>query len=119
MFERVNGVFGCRTCSVFGNHVPRSHVRCSTTKYPVHTFEHHFKDLSVEPRSTNRLTVHVFRSIHHCWSNSFLINLPFYAYTGCRTLNVFDNQIPRSHVGTSLQTLVCRTTFDEPFDRMD
>ncbi|KAK7084026.1 hypothetical protein SK128_025720, partial [Halocaridina rubra] len=36
---------------------------------------------------------------------------------GCRTRNVFDNQIPRSHVRTSLQTLVCRTAFDEPFDR--
>ncbi|KAK7082248.1 hypothetical protein SK128_012629, partial [Halocaridina rubra] len=37
----------------------------------------------------------------------------------CRTrsTNVFDNQIPRSHVRTSLQTLVCRTAFDEPFDR--
>ncbi|KAK7074071.1 hypothetical protein SK128_023329 [Halocaridina rubra] len=31
---------------------------------------------------------------------------------GCRTRlsNVFDNQIPRSHVRTSLQTRVCRTT---------
>ncbi|KAK7074377.1 hypothetical protein SK128_004626 [Halocaridina rubra] len=38
---------------------------------------------------------------------------------GCRTRlsKVFDNQIPRSHVRTSLQTLVCRTAFDEPFDR--
>ncbi|KAK7072917.1 Transmembrane protease serine 13 [Halocaridina rubra] len=38
---------------------------------------------------------------------------------GCRTrsTNVFDNQIPRSHVRTSLQTLVCRTEFDEPFNR--
>ncbi|KAK7073674.1 hypothetical protein SK128_012209 [Halocaridina rubra] len=43
MFERVNGVFGCRTRS--------------TAKYSFHTFEHHFKHLSVEPRSTNRLTV--------------------------------------------------------------
>ncbi|KAK7067006.1 hypothetical protein SK128_016626 [Halocaridina rubra] len=36
---------------------------------------------------------------------------------GCRTrsTNVFDNQIPRSHVRTSLQTLVCRTAFDDPF----
>ncbi|KAK7015141.1 hypothetical protein SK128_025274 [Halocaridina rubra] len=39
---------------------------------------------------------------------------------GCRTrsTNVFDNQIPRSHVRTSLQTLVCRTAFDEPFDHV-
>ncbi|KAK7082693.1 hypothetical protein SK128_002558, partial [Halocaridina rubra] len=37
---------------------------------------------------------------------------------GCRTRNVFDNQIPHSHVRTSLQTLVCRTAFDEPFDRL-
>ncbi|KAK7078322.1 hypothetical protein SK128_027265 [Halocaridina rubra] len=46
MFERVNGVLGCRTCStnVFDNQIPRS------------AFEHHFKHLSVEPRSTNRLT---------------------------------------------------------------
>ncbi|KAK7073154.1 hypothetical protein SK128_012017 [Halocaridina rubra] len=38
--------------------------------------------------------------------------------SGCRTRlsNVFDNQIPRSYVRTSLQTLVCRTAFDEPFD---
>ncbi|KAK7007747.1 hypothetical protein SK128_022616, partial [Halocaridina rubra] len=38
---------------------------------------------------------------------------------GCRIRwsNVFDNQIPCSHVRTSLQTLVCRTAFDEPFDR--
>ncbi|KAK7008352.1 hypothetical protein SK128_018755 [Halocaridina rubra] len=38
---------------------------------------------------------------------------------GCRTRlsNVFDNQIPRSHVRTSLQTLVCQTAFDEPFYR--
>ncbi|KAK7074830.1 hypothetical protein SK128_012303 [Halocaridina rubra] len=36
---------------------------------------------------------------------------------GCRTRSVFDNQIPRSHVRTSLQTLVCRTAFDKPFDR--
>ncbi|KAK7073401.1 hypothetical protein SK128_018735 [Halocaridina rubra] len=36
---------------------------------------------------------------------------------GCRTRSMFDNQIPRSHVRTSLQTLVCRTAFDEPFDR--
>ncbi|KAK7067825.1 hypothetical protein SK128_008270 [Halocaridina rubra] len=38
---------------------------------------------------------------------------------GCRThlSNVFDNKIPRSHVRTSLQTLVCQTAFDEPFDR--
>ncbi|KAK7086376.1 hypothetical protein SK128_014732 [Halocaridina rubra] len=38
---------------------------------------------------------------------------------GCRTrlTNVFDNQIPRSHVRTSFQTLVCRTAFNEPFDR--
>ncbi|KAK7083933.1 hypothetical protein SK128_025655 [Halocaridina rubra] len=38
---------------------------------------------------------------------------------GCRTRSVFDNQIPRSHVRTSLQTLVCRTAFDEPFDRVN
>ncbi|KAK7069588.1 hypothetical protein SK128_005841 [Halocaridina rubra] len=39
---------------------------------------------------------------------------------GCRTrsTNVFDNQIPSSYVRTSLQTLVCRTAFDEPFDRV-
>ncbi|KAK7071969.1 hypothetical protein SK128_023279, partial [Halocaridina rubra] len=37
----------------------------------------------------------------------------------CRTrsTNVFDNQIPCSHVRTSLQTLVCRTAFYKPFDR--
>ncbi|KAK7072221.1 hypothetical protein SK128_022594 [Halocaridina rubra] len=44
MFERVNGVFGCRT----------------RNKYPVHTFEHHFKHLSVEPRSTNQCAKHDF-----------------------------------------------------------
>ncbi|KAK7071608.1 hypothetical protein SK128_022451 [Halocaridina rubra] len=39
---------------------------------------------------------------------------------GCRTRlsNVLDNQIPRSRVRTLLQTLVCRTAFDEPFDRI-
>ncbi|KAK7080708.1 hypothetical protein SK128_020650 [Halocaridina rubra] len=37
---------------------------------------------------------------------------------GCRTRSVFDNQIPRSHVRISLQTLVCRTAFDEPYDRL-
>ncbi|KAK7067632.1 hypothetical protein SK128_021073, partial [Halocaridina rubra] len=29
MFERVNGVFGCRTRSVFDNQITRSHVRTS------------------------------------------------------------------------------------------
>ncbi|KAK7044280.1 hypothetical protein SK128_027454 [Halocaridina rubra] len=38
---------------------------------------------------------------------------------GCRIQNVFDNQILRSHVRSLLQTLVCRTTFDEPFDRVN
>ncbi|KAK7078921.1 hypothetical protein SK128_027682 [Halocaridina rubra] len=38
---------------------------------------------------------------------------------GCRTRlsNVFDNQIPRSLVRTSLLTLVRRTAFDELFER--
>ncbi|KAK7086170.1 hypothetical protein SK128_007840 [Halocaridina rubra] len=36
-----------------------------------------------------------------------------------RLTNVFNNQIPRSHVRTSLQTLVCRTAFDELFDRVN
>ncbi|KAK7070000.1 hypothetical protein SK128_028545 [Halocaridina rubra] len=38
---------------------------------------------------------------------------------GCRTRSVFGNQIPRSHVRTSLQTLVSRTAFDEPFDSVN
>ncbi|KAK7086470.1 hypothetical protein SK128_005628, partial [Halocaridina rubra] len=40
---------------------------------------------------------------------------------GCRTRlsNVLDNQIPRSHVRTAPQTLVCRTAFDEPVDPIE
>lgn len=33
-----------------------------------------------------------------------------------RLTNVFDKQIPRAHVQTSLQTRVCQTEFDKPFD---
>ena len=36
-----------------------------------------------------------------------------------RLTNVFDNQILRAHVQTSLETRVCQTEFDKPFDRVN
>ncbi|MPC62458.1 hypothetical protein E2C01_056543 [Portunus trituberculatus] len=33
--------------------------------------------------------------------------------------NMFDNQIPSSHAQASLQTRVCRTAFDKPFDSVN